>query len=83
MNVLSLLHDANISYEIQPGHPLSQNRDIEGLSHMIPEKRMPVSLLFVLWVPIRTGIRTQIKHIKTDAVAFLHNIRWTYPQMQQ
>ena len=57
--------------------------EISRISHMIPEKRMPVSLLFVLWVPIRTDIRTQIKHIKTDAVAFLHNIRWTCPQMQQ
>ena len=50
---------------------------------MIPEKRMQVSLLFVLWVPIQTDIRTQIKHIKTDAAAFLRNIRWTCPQMQQ
>lgn len=33
MNVLSLLHDANISYEIQPGHPLSQSRDIEDLTY--------------------------------------------------
>lgn len=56
MNVLSLLHDANISYEIQPGHPLSQSRDIEDLTY--DSRKAHAGVAFVCLVGANTDGHT-------------------------